>query len=104
MNSIMGNDSDEDLEAPQVPGSLDGLVLPDPDGSALSDNLRPDYHMDNPWPYVNDYFEFQYSQNHGKQFLFKCLKCLPVCRYYKAQKRSLYGLRSHIARKHKDVS
>ena len=69
--------------------------------SMLSDTERP---ISNPWPYISKYFEFITSENDGNQFIYKCLNCLPEMRLIKAQKRSLFGLRSHITRKHKQVS
>jgi len=67
----------------------------------LADVERP---VSNPWPYISEYFEYVTSENDGNQYVYKCLKCLPETRLIKAQKRSLYGLRSHITRKHKQVS
>ena len=69
--------------------------------SRVAETEKP---LHNPWPYISDFFEYVTSENDGNQYVYKCLKCLPDTRLYKAQKRSLYGLRSHITRKHKEVS
>ena len=41
----------------------------------------------NPWPYLQEFFEFVSSSKDGDHMVFKCLKCLPMSKCYKAQKK-----------------
>src|SRR5678815_3350550 len=45
----------------------------------------------NPWPYLQEFFEFVSSNEEGDRMVFKCINCLPQSKCYKAQKKSLYS-------------
>ncbi|KAF2366176.1 HTH CenpB-type DNA-binding domain [Trinorchestia longiramus] len=57
----------------------------------------------NPWPYLHDFFEYVSTGKDSGSMTFKCVQCLPMTKYYKAQKKSLFSLRKHIASIHAEM-